>query len=223
MSELSELTTTWVRGWVAARGLPAPDDLGHALRVQCRQAGREIEIFARNADDEPSSLTGLAVHVVQGPDATWLTVPTTRPEQIASVLQESGLSLLRRSERLMTADLQEHPHYEVPTSYRLHIEPSESAVHVEVRHTDGELAARGVVGLAGTHAVIDRILTWPEHRRRGLANAVMSALAVAAVQRGAGAGILIASEDGQRLYSSLGWSGVADVLIAAAPGAVYPQ
>ena len=48
----------------------------------------------------------------------------------------------------------------------------------------------------GTDAVMDRILTWPDHRRRGLARAVMGALASAALERGAHRGILVASEEG---------------------------
>jgi hypothetical protein len=45
----------------------------------------------------------------------------------------------------------------------------------------------------------------------------MSALAEAAVSQGARTGLLIASEEGQRLYSSLGWRHEADVLIARGP------
>ncbi|MEV6995235.1 GNAT family N-acetyltransferase [Streptomyces sp. NPDC093228] len=52
------------------------------------------------------------------------------------------------------------------------------------------------------------------HRRRGLGRAMMSALAEAAVSQGARTGLLIASEEGQRPCSSLGWHHKADVLIA---------
>src|SRR5258706_6382493 len=123
----------------------------------------------------------------------------------------------------MTAALREQPPREAPAAYHLMVEPTESAVHIELRDVAGELAARGGVGLVEADAVVDRILTWPAHRRRGLASAVMSALASAAVQRGANRGILIASEDGQRLYRQLGWSATADVLIAAVPGNDYPE
>jgi hypothetical protein len=46
----------------------------------------------------------------------------------------------------------------------------------------------------------------------------MSALATEAIARGARTGLLIASADGQHLYSTLGWNRVADVVIAQAPG-----
>lgn len=220
MSDLDDLTAKWVQGWVAARTLPAPEDLGDGLLVRCNQWGREVEIFGR---DNADALERLAARVRQAADVTWLTVPTTHPDQIASALQAHGLSILRQSELLMTADLGAHPDYGIPEAYTMIVEEGESSVFAEVRAENGEPAARGVVGLAGSDAVMDKILTLPDHRRRGLGNAVMSTLAAAAVARGSTRGILISSEDGQRLYPALGWSGVAWVVIAAAPGTAYPS
>lgn len=54
-------------------------------------------------------------------------------------------------------------------------------------------------------AVYDRIETHPDHRRRGLARAVMKALETAARARGATRGLLVATADGRALYESLGW------------------
>ncbi|CCH16947.1 GNAT family N-acetyltransferase [Micromonospora lupini] len=96
-------------------------------------------------------------------------------------------------------------------------------VTATVRHESGEVAARGTMGLAGTDAVADRIETMPAHRRKGLASAVMSALVRSAIEEGVEQGILIASEDGQRLYRTLGWQPVADVLIATTSGNAYPS
>jgi GNAT superfamily N-acetyltransferase len=213
MSELSDLMTRWVHGWVAARSLPAPEDLGDGLRVLCHQPGRDVEIFARS--DDAASIASLAARVGREPDPTWLTVPTTRPEKTASLLEDGGLTLLKRSESLMTAVLGEQPSHAVPEPYYLHIEHVDSMIYVEVRDRAGEAAARGAAGICGTDAIMDRILTWPDHRRRGLANAVMSTLAAAALERGARSGILVASEEGQLLYRTLGWSDVSRVVIAA--------
>jgi GNAT superfamily N-acetyltransferase len=79
------------------------------------------------------------------------------------------------------------------------------------------VAARGSIAVVGDDAIADRIETDAAHRRRGLGRAMMSALAEAAVSQGARTGLLIASEEGQRLYSSLGWHHKADVLIARGP------
>jgi GNAT superfamily N-acetyltransferase len=93
----------------------------------------------------------------------------------------------------------------------------------EVRDESGERAATGTMGLSGHDAIADRILTSPAHRRHGLGGAVMSALSRAALDQGASRGILLASEDGQRLYKALGWQPVSGVLIATTPGNTYPE
>ena len=128
-----------------------------------------------------------------------------------------------RAQALGNADdsrLLGHPQHTPVAPYRLQVDArgGDSAVTATVRHESGEVGARGTMGLAGTDAVADRIETMPAHRRKGLASATMSALARSAIEEGAEQGILIASEDGQRLYTTLGWQPVADVLIATTPG-----
>lgn len=222
MVDLQDVTSRWVAGWAAARTLPEPEDLGDGIIVHCRQPGREFEIFCGRADVDPGTVDRLAARVLARPEPTWLTVATTRADGVLKRLREAGLDVLKTAEQLMTIDLREHPRFAVPEPYRLVTEASGALVSVELRDPDGEIAARGAAGLTGADAVMDRILTWPEHRRRGLGNAVMSALATAAVARGAAHGLLIASEEGQHLYARLGWAAVADVLISAAPGNEYP-
>ncbi|WBB69533.1 GNAT family N-acetyltransferase [Micromonospora sp. WMMD812] len=227
MSNLRDLIVRWQRGWGVARELPVADDVGGALRVRSMQPGRDIEYVAFDADEDPASLARLA-ELVAGEDAvTWLTVPTTDPVGAATALTAAGLIVLKHSELLMTADLRGHQQNLPAAPYRLLTQVDsyrgDSVVTATVRHESGDIGARGTMGLAGTDAVADRIETMPAHRRRGLASAVMSALARSAIDEGAEHGILIASEDGQRLYRTLGWQPVADVLIATTPGNTYPS
>ncbi|RKN32307.1 GNAT family N-acetyltransferase [Micromonospora musae] len=227
MSDLRDLIVRWQRGWSVARTLPAAEDVGGALRVRCMQPGRDIEYVALDAGEDLSSLTRLAELVAGEDTVTWLTVPTTDPARAASALVAAGLIVLKHSELLMTADLRGHPQNMPVAPYRLLTQVdsrgSDSLVTATVRHESGEVGARGTMGLAGTDAVADRIETTPAHRRKGLASAVMSALAGSAIEEGVEHGILIASEDGQRLYMTLGWQPVADVLIATTPGNTYPS
>ncbi|MFG1872508.1 GNAT family N-acetyltransferase [Micromonospora arborensis] len=227
MSNLRDLIVRWQRGWGVARALPGAEDVGGALRVRCLQPGRDIEYVALDAGDDLASLTTLA-ELVAGEDAvTWLTVPTTDPTRAASTLTAAGLIVLKHSELLMTADLRGHSQTMPVAPYRLltqvHSHGGDRVVTATVRHESGEVGARGTMGLAGTDAVADRIETMPTHRRKGLASVVMGALARSAMEEGVEQGILIASEDGQRLYNSLGWQPVADVLIATTPGNAYPS
>ncbi|SNY68870.1 Acetyltransferase (GNAT) family protein [Paractinoplanes atraurantiacus] len=207
----------WQRGWGISRGLPEAKDLGEGLRVRCLQMGRNVEYFAL---DGVASIAGLAELVKGEDEVTWLTVPTTAPDQAAAALEKAGLIVLKRSEKLMVTDLREHPRTPAPPGYEIKTTIEDSAVRVLALDQDGEVGARGTMGIAGTDGIADRIETLPAHRRRGLASAVMGALAEAAP---AGHGLLVASEDGQPLYAKLGWTAVADVLIASTPGVSYPS
>ncbi|MEU8437138.1 GNAT family N-acetyltransferase [Streptomyces sp. NPDC029216] len=216
----SELIRRWLNGWTVARSLPEAEPVesaGDGLRSTCNQLGREVEVFALRADEEPESLARLAATVAAARQTTWLTVPTLRPGIVESVVGAAGLELLHRSEWFMTTDLTEHPQHAPAAPYEREVRTNGPVTVVSLHDSTGAVAARGTIAVIGADAVADRIETDAAHRRRGLGRAVMSALAEAAVTQGARTGLLIASEEGQRLYSSLGWRHEADVLIARGP------
>ncbi|MFF4845097.1 GNAT family N-acetyltransferase [Streptomyces collinus] len=215
-----ELIRRWLGGWTAARSLPAAEPVeagGDGLRSECGQPGREVEVFALRADEEPESLARLAAAVAAARRTTWLTVPTLRPGAVEAVVGAAGLEVLHRSEWFMTTDLSEHPQHAPAAPYTRQIRTEGPVTVVSLHDSSGEVAARGTIAAVGADAIADRIETGAAHRRRGLGRAVMSALAEAAVAQGARTGLLIASAEGQRLYSSLGWRHEADVLIARGP------
>ncbi|MFE9660173.1 GNAT family N-acetyltransferase [Streptomyces sp. NPDC005955] len=215
-----ELMRRWVNGWSVARSLPAPEPVesaGDGLRSRCEQPGREVEVFALRADEAPESLARLAASVAAAQQPTWLTVPTRRPDAVAAVVGAAGLELVHRSEWLMTTDLTEHAQHPPAAPYAREVRTEGPVTVVSLHGPSEEVAARGTVAVVGADAIVDRIETDPAHRRRGLGRAVMGALVEAAVARGARTGLLIASEEGQRLYTSLGWRHEADVLIARRP------
>lgn len=219
---MTGLFARWQRGWGVARDLPLADDVGGVLRVRSMQHGRDVEYFAADADDA-ERLSGL---VLREDSVTWLTVPAADPSRTAAALEAAGLILLKRADQLMTIDLQAQPLTTPPEPYRLHTRVSPGAdgvaITTVVRHESGEVAARGTMGLIGADAVADRIETMRAHRRRGLGGAVMSELARSAMDRGASTGILVASQEGQPLYATLGWQPVSVILIATTPGNSYP-
>ncbi|MEV6416599.1 GNAT family N-acetyltransferase [Kribbella sp. NPDC051718] len=91
-----------------------------------------------------------------------------------------------------------------PAEYELRVEQVDSVIEVVVSR-DGALAARGKAARTGEYAVIDQVITEPGHQRRGLGTTVMRALSQAASRGGARTGVLVATEQGQRLYDRLGW------------------
>ncbi|MBY8869217.1 GNAT family N-acetyltransferase [Streptomyces sp. RCPT1-4] len=210
----------WLDGWTVARSLPEAEPVepaGDGLRSKCDQPGREVEVFALRADEEPESVARLAAAVATARQVTWLTVPTLRPDTVEAVVGAAGLELVQRSEWLMTTDLTEHPQHEPAAPYEREVRTEGPVTVVSLHAPSGEMAARGTIAVVGGDAIADRIETDAAHRRRGLGRAVMSALAEAAVSQGARTGLLIASQEGQRLYSTLGWRHEADVLIARGP------
>jgi GNAT superfamily N-acetyltransferase len=216
----AELIQRWLNGWTVARSLPeaeAVEPAGCGLRSECDQPGREVEVFALRADEEPESVAQLAAAVAAARRTTWLTVPTLRPRTVEAVVRAAGLELLHRSEWFMTTGLTEHPQHAPAAPYEREVRTEGPVTVVSLHDSCGQVAARGTIAVVGTDAIADRIETDAAHRRRGLGRAVMSALAEAAVAQGARTGLLIASEEGQRLYSSLGWRHEADVLIARGP------
>ncbi|GLV92772.1 MULTISPECIES: GNAT family N-acetyltransferase [Streptomyces] len=215
-----ELIRRWLNGWTAARSLPEAEPVepaGDGLRSKCDQPGREVEVFALRADEQPESLVRLAAAVAAARRTTWLTVPTLRPTTVEAVVAAAGLELVHRSEWFMTIDLTEHPQHKPAAPYKREIRTEGPVTVVSLHGPSGDVAARGAIAVVGADAIADRIETDPAHRRRGLGRALMSALADAAVAQGARTGLLIASEEGQRLYSSLGWHHEADVVIARGP------
>ncbi|MDG4827522.1 GNAT family N-acetyltransferase [Asanoa sp. WMMD1127] len=218
MPDLRDLVIRWLRGWRVARALPAAEEVDGGLRVRCMQPGRDVEYVAL----DPALLPRLADLVVGEDAVTWLTVATTDPAAVVAAVEAAGLVVLKSSEQLMTADLDGRPP-SVPAPYRLAVDVDDRVVTATVRDESGQVAARGTMGLAGRDAIADRIETAPAHRRKGLASVVMGALAASAVEQGADRGVLIASEEGQWLYASLGWQPVAQVVIATTPGNTYPS
>lgn len=194
------------------RGWARPREAGDALHLLQHRPGRHREIIALRPDDV-TGLRALADEAVGAEEATWLTVPTTRPDEVEEVLRHAGLHLKTAREWLMTRSLADHPRPEVPTHYRVATSAAEVVV-VDIRHESDEQAASGQVAVTDGNAVFDRIETASAHRRRGLGSVVMGTLVGQAVARGARHGVLVASVAGQALYASLGWETRAAVVIA---------
>lgn len=87
------------------------------------------------------------------------------------------------------------------------------------RDADGTLAARGVLGIHGTVAVYDQIVTEAQFGRRGLGSAIMAELGRRAAGRGVTTRLLVATADGKALYERLGWTLRSDIVSVISPPA----
>lgn len=93
----------------------------------------------------------------------------------------------------------------VPPGYECEIDKQGSLIAVRIVTPNGELAASGYGASVNGVFVYDRISTEPPHRRRGLGSAIMTLLEKEANQPTI-QHALVATEEGRRLYTRLGWA-----------------
>ncbi|WP_199785802.1 MULTISPECIES: GNAT family N-acetyltransferase [Actinomycetes] len=215
VESLPDLIRRWQAGWGVSRGFRPAEETRGGLHVLLGQPDRHREVIALSP--ERAVLRGLASEVAAAERPTWLTVPTNRPEEAEAIVREAGLKLRDAREALMTIPLRRHPPRPSPPPYTGTSTMNGTVCETVLRHPDSGVAARGTMAVVGTDAIADRIETVPEHRRRGLGSVVMSSLVENAMAHGATTGILVATADGQQLYSALGWTTRATVLIAQTP------
>jgi GNAT superfamily N-acetyltransferase len=92
----------------------------------------------------------------------------------------------------------------LPRGYEMAIAITGSVIAAEVRAQDGAIAASGFAAETDDTFVYDRIVTDTLHRRRGLARAVMKTLGAARRSKSTRQ-VLVATDEGRGLYSSMGW------------------
>ncbi|MGK4585892.1 GNAT family N-acetyltransferase [Kitasatospora sp. HPMI-4] len=103
-----------------------------------------------------------------------------------------------------------------PDGYTATAETADDVISVRILAADGELAARGQIGLTGAACVFDQIVTEKAHQRLGLGTVVMGTLTNAAIENGAATGILGATVQGRALYETLDWK-----VLAPLTGFIY--
>lgn len=198
-----DILGAWVRGWAVSRAVPPPVEEPDGLRVDVGRPGHRVRYLLRS----PSTVATRA-RAVAAP-GTWLKTCGSRSAVLAGLTTEWEAG---ETEYLMTFD-GGIPPAEVPGAYEVTVTGEGPLWSVEVT-LDGARAAGGWVAVASGMAVFDRIVTEPEHRRRGLGRVVMHRLGIAA---GARSSVLLASAAGRGLYGSLGWREVSDVVPAHVP------
>jgi GNAT superfamily N-acetyltransferase len=215
VTDSDELVRRWQAGWSASRGWTKVVDDDGILTVKVGDTERAMEFVVLDPDAHPERVERAANLALDATGTAWVTLATEDRESMADTLDDLGLTVQRDPEWLMTIELGRQPSLRLHSRYALVSELQENVI-VTRATLHGAVASSGRMAVVGTDAVADRIETDPAHRRRGLGSAVMAALVEAAEARGATRGILIASRDGQRLYRSLGWKTVADIVVARA-------
>jgi GNAT superfamily N-acetyltransferase len=201
------LAGEWALGWARSRDVPAPVAEPDGFRIDINADGQLVRYVLAGPET-----TERRARTLTAP-GTWLKVCGPRDEVIAALTPQWRVG---EPEYLMSAELSAGP---VVTSepYTVGIEGDGDVLDAVVRAADGTQAARGRVAVPGACAVVDQVVTEPEHRRRGLGRLVMGVLSSIAVSRGATRAVLVATEDGLGLYRSIGWIVDSPVVAAHLP------
>lgn len=192
-----ELLAGWLGARSIARGLPLPVPDHGGLRVDTGSASEVRRYVFAGASPE---IRGLAISI-------------TSPGIFIKMFGPAGQLLelvppgwrLQPGAYVMTHDGRADAEPVLPAGYRLELVTEGFASAARIFTVDGELAASGYAAeYAGTF-IFDRILIEEAHRRRGLGRAMMAALGSAQRSHDARR-VLVATDAGRALYSTLGWT-----------------
>lgn len=192
-----ELLRAWLTARSVARGLPPPVEQFGGLRVDTNSE-KELRrwVFAEVA----SGIAELG-HSIHEP-RHFIKLCGTESE-LRGALPERWM--IQGGSWFMTLDGELTSPSSLTPGYVFETIHDGAVTHTEIRTDGGELAASGYSAETPDAFVYDRIETDVAHRRRGLGRSVMAALGRCRKSKGARQ-LLMATAEGERLYSSLGWS-----------------
>lgn len=200
-SQCHHLIKHWVHGWSLTRNAPAPVRVPHGHRLDVGLPGHRV----RHVLPDARRVAQLS-RALSAPDS-WLKVCGPREETVAAL---DPRWRVEETEYLMTAELSPVP-VPVPTPYTAKAGRRSAYYLARAVTAEGATAASALMAPYEGTAVFDQVVTEPEHRRHGLARALMNALGRTARARGVYTGLLVATEDGRGLYEHLGWETVCPV------------
>lgn len=214
VEDITHLLEVWVAGWAGCRGYETGKEGRFPAALRADKTG-DWEYFAHNPSD--AEFADLAAKTAESP-ARVLTILSNDLARYTFLAKQHGLSTTSASQTMMFVDMEtqdaEDP-WLSDDSLKLTTSLNNGIHYAEVRSGE-ELAASGRVCVVGTTAVFDRIVTEPGFQRHGLGSFIMKALAAQAFEHDVESGLLLASLDGQKLYSHLGWKNISRVLMLSA-------
>jgi len=208
-SGLADTVRTWVRAWTVSRELDPPRPHGSGWRVEVGWPEQQRRhVFPALGDD----LRALGADVRE----PWCFVKCLATADTLRAALPARWHVQPQS-AMMVFEGEPPAAPALPAGYALDVPADAPVPHVRVLAADGSLAADGRLVMLGEEAIIDRIGTDAAHRRRGLGSAVMCALHAIARERSARRGLLVATQQGQALYETLGWRVIAPYASAVVP------
>ena len=204
----------WIRGWAITREVAPPVAHADGFRIEVGQPRQAARYVFRHASP---TLRELGETIVQ----PWVFLKAAAGTDELRALLPAHWRLEPEGTLMTCGDATFSGSAALAPGYALHTRDAAARTRradVEVRASDGSLAASGHLALDERFAIYDRIVTEPAHQRRGLGRAVMHALQALARAHGRRANVLVASTQGRALYETLGWRAHAPWSTAVIPG-----
>ena len=203
------LLERWLTGWSLSRGLPLPVREQSGLRVDVGlplQLRRHVFLDAGpalQACAEQIHASHIYLKAAVDPAVLRAALPARWSVEAPGYLMRGPASMPREAA--------------LPPGYRIDMSAEHGAQLVRILHAHDDVAASGRIVVHDRCAVFDQIVTAESHRRRGLGTVVMQSLETIAGQARVTERLLVATEAGRNLYSSLGWQLVAPWATAVLP------
>lgn len=214
VEDTTHLLEIWVAGWAGCRSYETRRE-GRFPAVLRSDTTGEWEYFAHDPSD--SEFAELAARTAEVP-ARVLTILTNDMNRYTALAQRNGLNITSASQTMMIVDMETQDSEDpwLPDDDLKLVASTSGGVHHAVVLAGDEVAVSGRVFVVDRTAIFDKIVTEPGYQRRGLGSFIMRALAAQAFEHDVDTGLLLASLDGQKLYSHLGWTTVCKVLMLSA-------
>lgn len=200
MTEPQAVFDDWVGTWLHLRGLAATNLDGWPL-VPVGSVSRETELVC--LDPGMDAFRSLCGHIAGDPRAM-LTVAAQDVTAYRGIVP-AGTRVDRDDETLMSTTFAATSAPAPPAGMmsRWDVQGNRITYCLE---TDQQIASHGSIAVLAGTATFDAVETTPAFQRRGLGSHVMQTLTAKAMTLGAERGVLAASDEGRRLYLSLGWT-----------------
>jgi hypothetical protein len=192
-----KLVETWVHGWALTREVAPPVHDSGALRVDVGWPEQKQRFVF---DCLCADVQRLARRIHE----PWILIKVCAPwEAVQPILPDKWV--IPAPGFMMTGTLEPVREPMLPEGYVFDLDSRPPLTVATIKTAGGEVAASGRLGLIRGLAVFDRIRTQDDHRRRGLARALMAKLGNIAVHASVSKAGLVATPDGRLLYEALGW------------------
>lgn len=219
-TELAALLDAWFAGWTALRSYRTSFNTGYHSALRLDRSG-DWEYFI--SDPAPADFAVLAAKVAED-DNRAMCVLGPDIHRYVRQAHAAGLGMLSASEQMMAVRMESQDNQDPflgDPDLTLQVDRMggrRAASTCQARFSGtiarGRLVlASGKVAIYGDYAVFDQIETHAAHRRRGYGRLLMQSLAARAKEYPVTTGLLLASTDGQRLYTKMGWSSVSAVTV----------